>query len=64
MPVYKLKAKRQYGDMPNGYELQVASQTTPTPNAQDIEKEIIRLGFNKQAQSYKSSGNWDIVKVG
>jgi len=63
MPVYKLKAKRQYGDMPGGYEFQVASSTFPTPNAQDIEKEIARLGFNKQAQSYKSSGNWDIVKV-
>ena len=63
MAVYKLKAKGQYGDMPKGYEFQVVSATIPTPNAADIENEIIRLGFNKQAQSYKSSGNFEITKV-
>lgn len=63
MAVYKLKAKGQYGDMPKGYEFQLVSATIPTPNAADIEKEIIRLGFNKQAQSYKSSGNFEITKV-
>ena len=57
MAVYKLKAKSNYGNMPKGYEFQVVSATIPTPNASDIEKEIIRLGFNKQAQSYKSAGN-------
>ena len=31
---------------------------------QDIEKEIARLGFNKQAQSYRSSGNFIVEKVG
>ena len=55
MAVYKLKAKNQYGDMPKGHEFQVISATIPSPNANDIEKEIMRLGFNKQAQSYKSS---------
>jgi hypothetical protein len=63
MPVYKLKAKGNYGDMPKGYELQVPSATTPTPTAQDVEKVIIRLGFNKQAQSYKSAGNFEVTKV-
>ena len=29
----------------------------------DIEKEIVRLGFNKQAQSYKSAGNFEVTKV-
>ena len=62
MAVYKLKAKGKYGDMPKGYEFQVVSATIPTPNASDIEKEIIRLGFNKQAQSYKSSGNFEVKK--
>lgn len=62
MPVYKLKAPRQFGDMPKDYEFQVASSTFPTPNAQDIEKEIARLGFNKQAQSYKSAGNFKVTK--
>lgn len=62
MPVYKLKAPRQFGDMPKGYEFQVASATSLTPNAQDIEKEIARLGFNKPAQSYKSAGNFEVKK--
>jgi hypothetical protein len=63
MALYKLKAKRQYGDMPDGYEFQVSSSSIPTPNAEDIEKEIKRLGFNADAQSYRSDGNWDIEKV-
>jgi cytidylate kinase len=63
MALYKLKAKRQYGDMPDKYEFQVVSSTIPHPDAKDIEKEIERLGFNKDAQSYRSTGNWDIVKV-
>jgi hypothetical protein len=62
MPVYKLKAKRNYGDMPKGYEFQVVSATSPTPNSLDVEKEIVRLGFNRQAQSYKSSGNFEVKK--
>mgnify|MGYP003597099852 FL=1 len=63
MAVYKLKAKSNYGNMPKGYELQVVSATIPTPNASDIEKEIARLGFNKQAQSYKSAGNFEVIKA-
>jgi hypothetical protein len=63
MPIYKLKAKRKYGDMPSGYEFQVTSSSIPTPNSDDVRKEIERLGFNKDAQSYKSSGNWNITKV-
>ena len=63
MAVYKLKAKSNYGNMPKGYEFQVVSATIPTPNASDIEKEIIRLGFNKQAQSYKSAGNFKVEKI-
>tara|TARA_B110000503_G_scaffold18035_1_gene26358 strand:+ start:1220 stop:1456 length:237 start_codon:yes stop_codon:yes gene_type:complete len=30
---------------------------------QDVEKEIARLGFNKQAQSYKSPGNFKVDKI-
>lgn len=62
MAVYKLKAKNNYGDMPKGYEFQVVSSTIPAPNASDVEKEIIRLGFNKQAQSYKSAGNFEVTR--
>ena len=62
MALYKLTAPRQFGDMPKDYTFQVASATTPTPNAQDVEKEIARLGFNKQAQTYKSAGNFEITK--
>lgn len=62
MAVYTLKAKNNYGDMPKAYEFQVVSATIPTPKASDIEKEIGQLGFNKKAQSYKSTGNFEISK--
>lgn len=63
MALYKLTAPRQFGDMPKGYEFQVASASTPKPNAQDVEKEIARLGFDKKAQSYKSPGNFKVDKI-
>lgn len=63
MALYKLTAPRKFGDMPKGYEFQVASATIPKPSAQDVEKEIARLGFNKQAQSYKSPGNFKVDKI-
>ncbi len=62
MSVYKLKAKRKYGDMPGGYEFQVVSATMPDPDKKDIKKEIQRLGFNSDAQSYSSSGNFEVKK--
>ncbi|QYS91976.1 hypothetical protein JJC04_04935 [Flavobacterium covae] len=63
MALYKLKAKGNYGNMSKGYEFQVNSASIPTPNVNDIEKEIERLGFNSQAKSYKSPGNFEIKKV-
>lgn len=63
MALYKLTAPRDFGDMPKGYEFQVPSASTPTPNASDVEKAIIRLGFNKKAQSYRSPGNFKVVKI-
>lgn len=63
MAVYKLKAKGNYGDMAKGYEFQVSSSSIPNPDSKDIEKEIIRLGFNKQATTYKSAGNFAVSKT-
>jgi len=64
MPAFKLKAPRQFGDMPEGYEFQVASCTTSwEPNADEVEKEIIRLGFNREAQSFRSAGNFIVTKL-
>lgn len=63
MALYKLTAPRQFRDMPKGYEFQVLSTSTPTPNAQDVEKAIERLWLNKQAQSYKSLGNFKVEKI-
>jgi len=63
MGLYKLTAKGNYGDIPKGYELQVPSSSSPTPNGSEIREVIKRLGFNSQAESYSSSGNWDVVKV-
>jgi hypothetical protein len=64
MPVYKLTAPRKYGDMPQGYTFQVVSRSSPNPDMKEIEAEIARLGFNHDAQTYRSSGNWKIEKVG
>lgn len=63
MALYKLIVPRQLGDMPKGFGFQVPSATTPTPIAQDVEKVIERLGFNKQSLSYKSSGNFKVEKI-
>lgn len=63
MTNYKLKAKGIYGDMPKGYEFQVASRSISTPNASDIEKAIESLGFNNLARSYKSAGNFEVIKL-
>ncbi len=63
MALYKLTAPRKFGDMPKDYEFQVSSATTPTPNAKDVEKAIEVLGFNKQAQSYKSPGNFKVERI-
>ncbi|MFV7235169.1 hypothetical protein [Flavobacterium sp. ZB4R12] len=63
MPVYKLTAKGNYGNMPKGYEFQVPSSCTPGPDFKEVEKEIERLGFNSQAISYKSPGNFEVKKV-
>jgi len=43
MAIYNLKAKGNYGNMPKGYEFQVVSTTTPTPDFKDIKKEIERF---------------------
>ena len=61
MPVYRLKAKGNYGDMPKGYEFQVVSRSTSLQGS-EIEAEIKRLGFNDKAQSYRSSGNFEVTK--
>ena len=45
------------------YEFLVNSSTIPTPNAKDIETEIERLGFNSQAKSYKSAGNFEVTRL-
>jgi hypothetical protein len=63
MVVYKLKAKGNYGNMPKGYEFQVVSNAIPSPDAKDVENEIDRLGFNSQAKSYRSSGNFEVQKA-
>jgi len=61
---YKLKAPRQYGNMPKNYEFIVLSKgNLHAPNMLDIEEEIKRLGFNQTAQSYRSPGNFIITKL-
>jgi len=63
MPVYKLRAKKTYGDMPQGYRFQLVSSTGPTPNPQDIRMAIKRLGFNLRAQSFRKPENFEVKQV-
>lgn len=63
MALYKLTAKRNYGDLPKGYVLQVPSSSSSYPSATETALVIKQLGFNAQAQSYGSSGNWEITKI-
>ena len=60
MPVYKLKARSNYGNMPEGYEFQVRSEENP-PNAVDIKEEIERLGFD--VQGYTHSGSYACEQI-
>jgi len=63
MPTYKLKAPRRFGDIPEGYEIQVSSNLTGNePSGAEVEREIKRLGFNSEAQSYRAAGNWIVTK--
>lgn len=65
MPAYKLTAPRQMGKIPKGFILQVASSSSPTPNAKDVEDAIIRVGFDDpQSRGYRSAGNWKVEKLG
>lgn len=64
MEIYRITTSRQFGDKPIGYIIEVASATTPTQNAQYTVKEIIGLGFKKQVQSNKTTGNLKIEKIG
>jgi hypothetical protein len=63
MGLYKLRSIRKYGDMPKGYEIQVPSSSISAPSASETAEVIKRLGFNSEAQSYGSSGNWELTKV-
>ena len=63
MALYKFKSKGNYGDLPKDYEIQVPSASSPAPSRSETEEVIKRLGFNSQAQSYGSSGNWEVTKV-
>ena len=44
-------------------DLLVMCEADGTFDAKDIEKEIERLGFNSQAKSYKSAGNFEVTKL-
>lgn len=53
------------GKIPKGFVIQVASATSPTPNSSDVENAIINAGFSDlSSRSYKSSGNWEVRKLG
>ena len=40
MTLYKLKSRRQYGDMPGDYEFQVASPTIPLQAQKTLKRKL------------------------
>ncbi len=61
MRLYKLTFKGQASGIPRGFEMQVASVCTPTPNSREIHEAIVRNGFSEDvARRLESSGNWNV----
>ena len=64
MRLYKLTFKGQASGIPRGFEMQVASVCTPTPNSREIHEAIVRNGFSEDvARRLESSGNWNVQKI-
>lgn len=64
MKTYLLVAPRRLGEIPEGYILQVASDSTGGPRRTDIEKALVRAGFtDTQSLSYSSLGNWRMKEL-
>ena len=64
MKAYIIKAPRRLGSIPEGYVIQVVSDSTGGPRRTDIEKALVRAGFvDSQSLSYSASGNWKIEEL-
>ena len=64
MRLYKLTFKGQSSGIPRGFEMQVASNCSPTPNSSEIHQAILRNGFSENvARSLESSGNWYVTEL-
>lgn len=52
------------GFIPEGYMLQVVSDSTGGPRRTDIQKALERAGFtDSQSLSYSASGNWIVEEL-
>lgn len=61
---YRLTAPRQLGKVPQGYQLQVPSNTSPSPNPEDVREALKRAGFDDYGSlGYCASGNWKCEKM-
>lgn len=64
MEIYRLTFKGQASGIPRGFEMQVASVCSPTPNSREIHEAIVRSGFGEDvARRLESSGNWNVQKI-
>ncbi len=64
MKAYLIKAPRRMGFIPEGYMLQVVSDSTGGPRRTDIQKALERAGFtDSQSLSYSASGNWIVEEL-
>jgi hypothetical protein len=65
MPTWRITAPRNYGRIKKGTSFTVVSRTTAGhPEATDIEEVLRTNGYTEHGEiSWRSSGNWDYVKL-
>lgn len=65
MPTFKITAPRNLGKVKQGKSFTIVSRTTGgEPDAMDIEEVLYTRGYNDTSTlSYRSAGNWEVIKI-
>lgn len=64
MKSYLIKAPRRLGMIPEGYMVQVVTDSSGGPRSTDIRNALMRAGFtDAQSLSYSASGNWIVQEM-
>jgi hypothetical protein len=62
MPAYRITAPRDMGKICQGFEFTINSPSSDPSH--EIKDYLNRMGYEKEAQQYWSSGNWKVEKLG